>query len=196
MKTGLFLSAILAVVAANIHAQGNLQYDQQSAMFPLPPNGLFDIQGHEPIGQSFVPALSSVGFVQFELFDGQPGNGLGATLYVNIRSNSITGPLMSSTSPVYMPETPSGGGVTNFFFSTPVTVTPGTTYFFEIVVQSGDLLRVNLAGSYPNGAAYYEGHAFPTDAFWFREGVVVPEPSSAALLLLAACCFMRWRLRG
>jgi hypothetical protein len=193
MRARLIPSTIVLMIALNVQAQGTFQYDQQSAIVPAPANVLLDIQGHEPVGQSFVPSLSSVGFIQFELFDGNPNNGLGATLYVNIRSNSITGPLISSTSPVYMPETPSGGGVTNFFFPTPVAVSPGTTYFFEIVVQSGDIWRVNSAGSYPSGTAYYQGTPFPF-VLWFREGVVVPEPSTMALILVFCAgwlCFPR-----
>ena len=82
----------LLVTASAALGQGNFQYDHQSQGFPLPVDqtSTWDIQGNEPIGQSFTPALPSVGFVQLELFDGHPNNGLGATLYVNIRSGSIT----------------------------------------------------------------------------------------------------------
>lgn len=168
-------------------AQGNLQYDQQSWPGPIPPNILRDIQGNEPTGQSFIPSVSAVGFVQFELFDGNPHNGLGATLYINLRSNSITGPILSSSNPVFLPDTPSGGGVTNFLFSGSATVVPGTTYFFEIVVQSGDIWSVNSLGAndYPRGDAYLQGTAQPLEDLWFREGVIVPEPSSAWQLLAA-----------
>ena len=197
MKTGLFLSAILLLPPLGIRAQGNLQYDQQSATAPAPPSITFDIQGNEPVGQSFVPSLSSVGFVQFDLFDGHPGNGLGATLYVNLRSNSITGPLMSSTSPVYMPETPSGGGVTNFFFSTPAVVTPGNAYFFEVIVQSGDVWRVNDIGpSYQNGRAYISGVAQQFDSLYFREGIIVPEPSAAWIVIVGVFSWFYARRRA
>ena len=167
-------------------AQGTFQYDQQSWPGPIPANILEYIQSNEPVGESFIPSLSAVGFVQLELFDGHPNNGVGATLYVNLRSNSIAGPILSSTDPVFLPDTPFGGGVTNFFFSGPAVVVPGTTYFFEIVVQSGDLWLVNtLSDAYPRGEFYRQGTAQPLADLWFREGIIVPEPSSAWIMLLA-----------
>src|SRR5438105_4723971 len=113
MKTvPLMFLALLANMSAAL-AQGTLQYDQQSLNRSIPPDVLVDIQPNQPIGQSFTPALSSVGFLQLELFDGHPNNGLGATLYVSLRSTSITGPILKSSDPVFLPDTPSGGGVTN-----------------------------------------------------------------------------------
>ena len=174
----------LLVHAWMAFGQGTFQYDQQSSLGPVPPDVLWSIQGNEPSGQSFIPSLSAVGFVQLELFDGNPNNGLGATLYVNLRSNSITGPILSSSAPVFLPDTPSGGGVTNFLFSSPAVVMPGTTYFFEVVVQSGDSWYVNTLGNvYPGGEFYRQGLAQPLSDSWFREGVIIPEPSAAWLVL-------------
>jgi hypothetical protein len=149
----------------------------------LPPNFSFEIQGSEPVGQSFTPSQTSVGFVQLEPGDGLAFNGVGATLYVNLRSNSISGPIMSSTAPVFMPD--HFFGITNFIFSTPAAVVPGTTYFFEVVVQSGDNWVVNTLGNvYPGGIAYFSQAAQPIWDLWFREGIIVPEPSAAWLILL------------
>jgi hypothetical protein len=187
------LFALLLATSAAI-TQGTFQYDQQSLGFPAPPNVLYDIQSYGPIGQSFIPSLPAVGFVQLELFDGHPNNGLGATVYVNLRSNSIAGPLLGSSDPVLLPDIPSGGGVTNFFFSGPVTVSPGTTYFFEIEVQSGDLWRANMAGDYSSGVAYIQGSSQPFYDLWFREGIIVPEPSAKWLVLATgALWFVVWR---
>jgi hypothetical protein len=181
------LVVVAGAAASVVLAQGTFQYDQQSINHSIPPNLVYDIQGNEPIGQSFTPLLSSVGFVQLEPFDGNPNNGLGATLYVNLRSNSITGPILGSTDPVFLPDIPSGGGVTNFLFSTPVSVVPGITYFFEVVVQSGDFWTLNTLGAndYSRGAMFLQGVAQPLNDLWFREGVIVPEPSTAALLVAA-----------
>jgi hypothetical protein len=188
MNAGLFtLATFLAALSS--FAQGTFQYDQQSLGFYLPPNVLYDIQPNVPIGQSFVPSLAAVGFVQFELFDGIPHSGVGATVYVNLRSNSITGPILSSTAPVFMPDTPTGGGITNLLFSAPAAVVPGTTYFFEIVVQSGDLWRANVGGTYSPGTAYFQGNSQPFDDLWFREGIIIPEPSTVALLITAGTLF-------
>ena len=168
MKRTIPVVALLAF-ALTVRSQGTFLYDQQSYPFPIQPDVLLDIQPSVPMGQSFIPSLSSVGFVQLELFDGHPNNGLSATLYVSLRSGSITGAVLSSSSPVFMPETPSGGGVTNFFFSPQIAVTPGTTYFFEVVVQSGDLWRVNATTDvYPRGTSYLQGNAQPVFDLWFR----------------------------
>ena len=190
MNARLFTSVLLLAAVSNF-AQGTFQYDQQSLNHTIGANILYDIQGNEPIGQSFTPQLSSVGFVQLEPFDGQPNNGQGATLYVNLRSNSITGPILSSTDPVFLPDTPFGGGVTNFLFSSPVPVVPGATYFLEAVVQSGDFWRLNTLGNlYSGGTMFLQGAALSMQDLWFREGVIVPEPSVSAVFFLTAAAFL------
>jgi hypothetical protein len=191
MKKAFIISIALAAICPAARGQGSFQYDQQSWPVPIPANLLEYIQPNQPIGQSFTPSLSAVGFVQFELFDGHPNNGLGATLYVNLRSNSIAGPILSASSPVFLPDTPVGGGVTNFFFAGGAAVAPGTTYFFEIVVQSGDLWHVNSLGAddYPRGTAYYQGISQPLEDLWFREGIVIPEPAAAWLVIVTAAAW-------
>jgi len=186
-----FIAFLVLSAAGSIGiAQGTFQYDQQSLNHSIGANVLYNIQPNGPMGQSFTPSLPSVGFVQFELYDGHPNNGLGATLYVNLRSNSISGLILSSTDPVFLPEIPSGGGVASFLFSTPAAVVPGTTYFFEVVVQSGDLWRLNvLADLYGGGTLLYQGAAQPLEDSWFREGIIVPEPSTVALLITAGALF-------
>jgi hypothetical protein len=178
---------IITAIALGIYstkAHGTFQYDQQSVLADSISGSFLVIQTNSPIGQSFVPSLSSVGFIRLSLDDVNKGNNLGATMYINLREGSITGPIIGSTQPVFMPD--SFENPTNFFFSTPVAVTPGTTYYFEPVVQSGDLwYTVAYNYQYPNGSAYTHGSPISWD-LWFREGVVVPEPSSALLLSIGA----------
>ncbi len=132
------------------------------------------IQSNQPLGQSFTPSLSSVGFIRLFLIDGVRNNGLGATVYVNLREDCITGPVLGLSGPVFMPDNfgIGSGGYTNFFFSSPVPVTPGATYYLQ-----------------PNGAAV------PFDDLWFREGVFVPEPSWALLILVGGGVFVYARRR-
>jgi hypothetical protein len=60
------------------------------------------------------------------------------------------------------------------------------------VVQSGDLWEVNGLGDdfYPRGTQYLQGNSLPLDDFWFREGVIVPEPSAAAIFSLTGAAFL------
>jgi hypothetical protein len=76
-------------------------------------------------------------------------------------------------------------GVTNFFFSSGVTLTSGTTYYFQPIVQSGDVWGVAAYNgyNYPGGTEFLQGTVFPGNDLWFREGII-PEPSSLALLAL------------
>jgi hypothetical protein len=147
------------------------------------------------MGQSFTPTLSSIGFVQLNFNDVHSGNSLGATVYVNLWSGSVSnGILLSSTDPVFMPD-----GVfryvTNMFFSTAVTLTPGTTYYLQPFVQPGSDawgLIDSTAFNYPGGTMYVNGAPDPNNQdLWFREGVIdVPEPSSATMILLGSGLFL------
>jgi hypothetical protein len=198
MKTTIrnLLAAMLVAASFQTHAQGFV-YDQQSAngLISTFNNGVdgFYIQT-EPLTQSFIPSLSAIGFVQFEFID-PPGNGNnGATVYVNLWTgspniNSAT--LLGSTTPVYMPNGFMNNnlglaGVTNFYFSTPVALTAGQTYYLQPEVLSGDnpWAIVVLTNTYPNGLLYGSGSAEqPGSDLWFREGIeTTPEPSTLALI--------------
>ncbi|MGI8965739.1 MAG: PEP-CTERM sorting domain-containing protein, partial [Limisphaerales bacterium] len=74
-------------------------------------------------------------------------------------------------------------GITNFIFTTPVTVTPGVTYYFQ-PVSGGGGFGSYLTDSYLGGTQIYQGSPIPDRDLWFREGVVVPEPSSSFMVLL------------
>lgn len=140
-----FLSISVAVLMASCCArgQGAFQYDQQSATNePAPASFAVEIQSNQPFGQSFVPSLSSVGFVRLYVEDSTFTGGSGAAIYLNLLANSITGPVLSASSVVTLP----GNflGYTNFIFSTPVSVIPGTTYYFQPVVSSVDHWRTGV----------------------------------------------------
>ena len=106
--------------------QGTFVYDQQSSDESHYMEGSAGL-GLQP-GQSFTPALPSVGFIRLYLYDGFR-NGLSGTLNVNLRSDSITGPVLSSAIPVTLPD--GFAGTVDFLFSTPVSVTPGELTFFN-----------------------------------------------------------------
>jgi hypothetical protein len=182
------LSAIVLLKISTVHGQGTV--DQQAA-----PPGLGEanlvIQSYSPIGQSFTPAMNSVEYVALEVGDGNRGNSLGATLYVNLCSGSISGPILESTTPVSLPD--SSGGLTYFLFPTAVSLTPGTTYYFNVNVQSGDQWLVNgSVTGYTGGTEFLNGTAFPNNSLWFQEGPV-PEPSVGWLALMGGGAFFAWR---
>ena len=179
--------AIATLAVSPAWGQSTFVYDQQSANENTSGDleSVSGIQSLEPIGQSFTPTLTSVGFIRLGLLDHYPGNGLGATMDVLLRSDSITGPIIGTSDSVTMPD--GYGNYTDFYFSTPVTVTPGVTYYFQPEVESGDQWTIVSVYSflYSGGTGYYRGTASSYYDLWFQEGiVVVPEPSSVVLLLL------------
>ena len=185
--------AVLLLLTRIACGQGTFLYDQQSSDESRYGEAAAGIQVNQLIGQSFTPSLTAVGFIRLQLLDPNPGNGLGATLYINLRTTSISGPILDSSALVLLPDgAPGAPSFFDFFFTTPVSVTPNTTYYFQPVVQSGDVILIGrfIQGSdYAGGTEYLKG--LPgTDDLWFREGIIVPEPSSLALLLLGCGLFL------
>ena len=192
-KVALHIFAILFAIMPNTSlCQGTFVYDQQSADETAGGVGAV-INSNQPIGQSFTPTLSSVGFIRLFLSDSSL-NGVGASVYVNLRQGSITGPILASTDPVSMPD--SFSGHPDFLFSTPVSVTPGTTYFFQPVLQAGDSTWsiVGYNYNYDGGTAFIQGNPNIGSDVWFREGIIIPEPSGVWLILLGIGIFV-WRRR-
>ncbi len=183
MKTN-FLLAILLMTTWFAFAQGTFFVDQQSTNTI---EGSASLQSNAPLGQSFTPTLSTVDFVMLNLYNGGPFYDTGGTVYVNLRSNSITGTILDSSGGVFMPYNFSG--ITNFFFSAPVPVAPGVTYYLEFVAEPGSdgFGSVVTDGSYPGGSAIANGVLITGRDLWFQEGVMaVPEPSAALLVLLGS----------
>ena len=168
-------------------AQGTFIYDQQSSTSEIvwPYGAGAHIRQLSPYGQSFTPSLSGIGFVRLNLNDNDPNNGLGATLYLNLRANSISGSILAVTPLVVL----SNGftGPVNFLFSSEVPLTPTSTYVFELVLQLGSDFWNADAGeySYPGGIVFANGTPSDGSDMWFREGIyIVPEPSSGTLVLV------------
>jgi len=182
-----FIQLLLVLSACAARGQGTLVYDQQVSN-TNPPGGYNNIVPG-PSGQSFIPSLSSVEFVQLYLAD-TTYNGTGAIIYVSLWSGSLTnGTLLGSTAPILLPY--GFVGLTNFVFSAPLTVAPGTSYYLQPAIQSGDNFAVGIVpGSlYAKGMAYFNGAASSGTDLWFREGIIVPEPSIALLAVLGGAGF-------
>ncbi|HWW03043.1 MAG TPA: PEP-CTERM sorting domain-containing protein [Candidatus Acidoferrum sp.] len=186
---------ILALATICSYGQGTFIYDQQdSTSEGSPPYGSGpSIQSLLPsTGQSFTPSLSGIDFIRLIFDDGDPTDGLGASISLNLRSTSIAGPILGTTATVNMPN--GFSGTANFFFQNTIPLSSGTTYYFDLNFQTGGPWNVD-AGSYTyaGGTAYRNGQVSPGGNYWFREGLVVPEPSSAALLLLGGAAFISLR---
>lgn len=195
----LYISAVVLGIVCSVYSQGFI-YDQQSTDETQSPELALSIQTSQPLAQSFTPSLSSIGFVRICLADADPGNNLGASVVINLLSNSPPGAVVASTMPVAMPDNFGRGsnGYVNLYFSSPVSVTPGLPYYLNPAVQSGDSWDV-LGGTfgYGGGTLYLNGapDSHP-QSLWFREGIVVPEPTSAALVLVGALLLYFGRQRS
>jgi hypothetical protein len=149
-----------------------------------------------PVGQSFRPSLAAIGFVTIYFIDGDFQNTSGGTVYLNLRSNSITGTIMATSTSAFVPD--AYFGTTNFFFNSAIAVNPGTTYYIEPVIQSGNLAIgcPYTDGSYTGGSLIRDGLTVSGRNLWFQEGVIgTPEPSSLALLVLGGSWLFSQRKR-
>jgi len=172
--------AVFLISACSACGQGTVIYDQQSSTESNFGGQGFAIQSFQPMGQSFTPSLAGVGFIR--MFLGRRSFDQGATIYLNLRSDSITGVVLVATSPVAL----AVGfiGTVDFLFASAVPVNPGTTYYFQPIIQSGG--PFSATGDtflYAGGSAFLQGVPVGED-LWFREGIIVPEPSTLALLLV------------
>jgi len=178
---------VFALGAGLASAQGTFIYDQQSTGSV---DGTVSLS-QTPFGQSFTPNLDSIGFLELQLNDGTTPS----TVAINIRSGSITGSLLGTSTSTTLPS--NSGGTFDFLFSTPISLTPGTQYYFEPVVVSGGFSVSEITFiQYAGGDLIQSGVARTDRDLWFREGVVctVPEPSSAGLLVMAGGILL-WRIR-
>ena len=110
-------------------------------------------------------------------------------LLINLHSDSMSGPVIGATDSVTMAN--GFTGPTTFFFPSTVALTPGVLYYFEPVLQSGGSWYVDVeAHTYAGGMAYNGGVGSGGTDLWFREGIVVPEPSALALVLVSVGGFL------
>jgi PEP-CTERM motif len=143
--------------------------------------------------QSFTPSLSAVGFVQFQTFI--LAGSSGETVVINLRQDAYNGPIVSSTTPVFMIN--KGTETGTFYFSSNIPVTPNQVYYFEPVVLSAGSVNLGYKDSstYVRGEPWINGVQSGPGDFWFREGVVVPEPSAVILLGLGIVFYSLWHQR-
>jgi hypothetical protein len=193
MNLKLFCAGIALLTAPFwARSQGNLQYDQQSSTnegLPAYGEGGTMQAFTAPWGQSFTPAFPGVDFIRLMFSDGNVNDGLGATIHVELLSGSISGPIIETTPQLTMPNL--FRGTASFFFPSTVPLTPGTKYYFRPILDSGGTWNIESGSfSYTGGNAYNNGSISGGGQLWFREGIIVPEPTSTALLLIGTAIFL------
>ena len=183
----------LCVVVANVKLIGQgLLVDQASGtLSEFVQNGT--LIPDNQISQSFTPSLSAVGFVQFSDFISD--NSGSVVVVVSLRQGAYNGATISSTDPVVLVN--KFTQITTYYFPDNIAVTPGQLYFFEPVLQSSGQMVVG----YKNPSSYLGGDAWnnglqDTGDYWFREGMVVPEPSVIVLFGLGTVALFGCRLVG
>lgn len=188
MKTQVQHVLLICLLALTASGQVVFQYDQQSSDESRYLEGGAGL-GYQPLGQSFTPTLSSVGFIRIYLVGGF-GRTAVSRFILNVRSESITGPILGTSTTVSIYG--SYGGPVDFFFSQPVAVIPGTTYFFQPVslLSGGGWGTITGYYRYGGGELFANGNPYPLYDFWFREGIIVPEPSTGAFALLGGLTWL------
>lgn len=179
---------LILLIPICVFGQGTFIYDQQDSTtegsLPYGSGGL--IQGYTPPwGQSFTPGLNGVDFIRLELMDNTLGDTLGVTMHINLMSGSISGRVIGATAPLSMANGFSGPAT--FYFPSTISLTPGTMYFFTPIVDSGGPWNIDAESYFYAGGSEYNNGATHAGNLWFREGLVVPEPTSLALLLVGVC---------
>lgn len=171
---GVFLALILfraTSVLAEVD-QEQIRCDECTEAFA------YSIKYMAPVGQEFTPTLSGIDALELLVRDFDSYDGLGATLQVNIRGDTITGPVIGVSIPVYVPNSeyfyPE---VVRFDFGTTVALAPGKTYVIEIVHLDGGNFGVcgctdREEDPYPNGRVITKyGPGDWWSDLWFREGM-------------------------
>src|ERR1700722_5895413 len=132
MKTKVALITVSSVLAsARVFSQGTVIVDQYSFTGPPSADQLTAITPGQPFGQSFTPSLQAVGFIDLALAGDLSGHG--GDVHINLLSGSITGQVIGTSDSVYV----SAFSVYTFNFANAVAVNPGTTYYFQPVVEAG-----------------------------------------------------------
>ena len=150
------------------------------------------------LGQEFTPTFSSLNFVDLNIGT-RIGSEVALPLGVAIHSDTIDGPILGSSTLIYFGPNSYYTGEARLNFPNPVSLVPGQRYVIEPVTIRGTVGGENIsigvpqAGSgslYDGGRWIYGLTTLPITYYdnrdmWFREGLIVPEPSTFALAGLA-----------
>ena len=127
-----------------------------------------------PIGQEFVPTVTTMNGVELMLSNTDLTSPLPATLFVRVREGAVTGSVLGTSDARILEFGISG--VVDFDFPTSVRLAPGGTYVLEIVVEPGGGnvgVSGGWSGDYTAGRAIVQGEPVPSSDLsdlWFVEG--------------------------
>lgn len=146
--------------------------DQRNDFFQ--DRGGFNVQSDSPVGQEFTPQLGVLDFVELGFW----GGNIAGEIVVNIRSETIRGEILGSSSPVLI--TTGSRGIALFEFQR-ITLAPNELHVIEVVQLSGfNILIVDSGGpnsTYPDGRIIRNGTPGENNDLWFREGAKAPLPN-------------------
>jgi len=129
-----------------------------------------------PIGQEFVSDHPGLDAVELLLANTDMSSPFPADVSINIREESIAGPVLGTSLPVSL-SFPTAG-VVQFLFQSSVRTLPGRTYVIEIVVAPGGGnvgVSGGWTGSYSRGRLILQGDPMPmsdNSDLWFRVGAM------------------------
>jgi hypothetical protein len=163
--------------------------DQSNTSFT--PSLFQNVGAYYPMGQSFTASAPQLTFVHLSI-----APEYGASLTVQIRSGSISGPILGTSALVTTNAGPIGSSPLPIPFSFPelVHLTVGGQFVIAVIPGNGE--SSGLVGSSGGPFSSYAGGdqilgeiAQPGNDLWFDEGSDVPEPSTCLLLFLG-CSFV------
>jgi len=193
LPLSLILWAALCFRPVSLPAQGTLEYDQVCGLDGLVVEGLDGIG--TALGQSFIPALSGITFVQLQAVV-YPVAG-SATSRIYLREGGPAGPLLGASELLLI--TDNTLAVRTWFFPETIALAPGRTYYLGLEAAPANPATLGMSVSYLYGWPYSQGTLYANGApsanadLWFRTGVVVPEPGAGVLLALALGGWAGWR---
>lgn len=139
------------------------------------------IQGLSPVVQEFTPSIGALDVIEIWTEDASfpVTNGLGATLQVWLRDDTIHGSILAASEPRALPD--GWNGVTQLVFTNIVWLEAAKRYAMELKVLSGNNWMVRSHGDlfpppYPAGRYFLAGVPTERADMWFRTGLRVPRP--------------------
>jgi hypothetical protein len=187
---------LVGCVAATTTALAAPQVDQASG--PEGPTVGGQFIGINIIGQTFRPSLNALDFVQVQ--GGILPDNSTTRSRVLLRAGGESGPLIAASSPLSIDD---GAVLTRtYLFETPVALNPGDLYYFGMDLLETDSPDTRMVVSiidhgdpYPGGDLVVNGLVNPGMDLWFREGLMIPEPSPGHLLALGALALFHRQTR-